>query len=212
MEAYDPVRNLRFWPLESMARFGQNPFGENIWRIVHAPSRRSLVHGEGDKPRWLPTYPQAGDAWVLEKWLSAYDFTRCTPETWNMSMTLLGPYPSRGEYELAHIFNPAPLGEIEKIITLIEAGGRYSANENKNALKDELDKEKKDKQNYWHARLMDRMHAFGTAPMVGFGGGRGTKTKDIRLTAEEANLPTKPGHMSARPTKQKYDVSELIEA
>src|SRR4249920_2040494 len=108
MEHYDPKSSLRFWPLEKMSRFGQNPFGENKWRIVWAPSRRSLVHGAGMKPQWIVTHQHAGNAWILEKWLSAYEFTKCTAEVWNMSLTLLGPYPSRGEYELAHLFQPYP--------------------------------------------------------------------------------------------------------
>jgi len=198
-----------------MARFGQNPFGENKWRIVHAPSRRSLVHGHGRKPKWLPTYPQAGSGWVLEKWLSAYEFTKCTAEVWNMSMTILGPYPSRGEYELAHNFGnllPSDVN-IEKLIQMIEAGpNRHSANENAVSLRAEAEKEQKDAKNYREALIRNTLPAFGNAPMSGRNGGRGTKTFDLPHTAQSAGLPTKGGHIIQRQGTKRYDVNELIEA
>lgn len=197
-----------------MACFGQNPFGENLWRIVHAPSRRCLVHEEGRKPKWLPAYPQAGNCWVLEKWLSAYEFTKCTPELWNSTMTFMGPYPSRGEYELAHIFESVPAADanIGKIISWIEAGKRHSANENRNSIREDLAREEKARQSYWHDRLMDRTHAFGTAAFVGYGGGRGTKTREFPLTAESAGLPQRPGSTLVKQGRKQYDVSHLIEA
>lgn len=196
-----------------MARFGQNPFGENKWRIVHAPSRRSLVHGHGYKPQWLPTYPQAGNHWVLEKWLSAHDFTKCDAETWNMSLTLLGPYPSRGEYELAHVFDPYPQGEVGKLIQMIEAGReRYSAYENSVSLRAEAEKEELAGKRYREAVIRNALPAFGAAPMSGPGGGRGTKTFDLPLTAQQAGLPTGAGHIRQRQGTKRYDVSELITA
>ncbi len=213
MEHYDPKSNLRFWPLESMARYGQNPFGENIWRIVHAPSRRSLVHGHGRKPKWLVTYPQAGDHWVLEKWLSAYDFTKCTAQTWNQSMTLLGPYPSRGEYELCHIFELAlpESGNIEKLITWIEAGSKYSMYENMLSMRAEADREGQTGKSYREAVIRNALPAFGGAAMSGAGGGRGTKTNfDLPISANMMGLPKKAGHI-LQGTVGKYDVSHLIE-
>lgn len=197
-----------------MARFGQNPFGENKWRIIHAPSRRSLVHGYGQKPRWLPTYPQAGTCWVLEKWLSAYDFTKCTAETWNQSLTLLGPYPSRGEYELAHTFTDLLPSDVnlEKLISMIEAGReRHSAYENSVSLRNDAEKEEREAKNYREAVIRNALPAFGAAAMSGPGGGRGTKTFDLRLTAEQAGLPVGKGHIRQGITKKKYDASQLIE-
>lgn len=221
MEHYDPKGNLRFWPLESMARFGQNPFGENIWRVVHAPSRRSLVHGHGRKPKWLPTYPQAGNAWVLEKWLSAYEFTKCTAEVWNMSMTLLGPYPSRGEYELAHVFPDFNVNP-EKIITWIEAGKRYSANENANSLKQDMERENEAGVKYRKDVIMNALPAFGNAPMAGYGGGRGIKTQPDAYSANDFGWrpsgarpkdPMRGIHTPmVRPSSKRVDVSQLIEA
>jgi len=110
-----------------MARFGQNPYGDNLYRIVFAPSRRYLVYGEwpnGErKATWLPKYPEVGDSWVLERWLTPFEYARCTPEEWNRELTVLGPYPDRGEYEICHKFNRVvPQDEnITKLVELIEA-------------------------------------------------------------------------------------------
>ncbi len=203
--------SLRFWPLESMSRFGQNPFGENKWRIVHAPSRRSLVHGRGQKPKWLPTYPQAGTCWVLEKWLSAYEFTKMTADMWNQSLTLLGPYPSRGEYEHAHTFaNLLPSDvNLDRLISMIEAGrNRYSAYENSVSLRNDAEKEEREAKNYREAVIRNALPAFGGAAMSGRGGGRGTKTFDFPDAPR--GLP-QPGHMAVKQGRKKYDTSQLIE-
>lgn len=216
MEHYDPQASLQHWQgsSESLARMGLNPFGENMYRVVYAPSRRSMVKQSAKRHQWMRTYPQAGVAWVLEKWLSAYEFTGMGPEQWAQNpVGVLGPYPERGEYELMHIFYPAPasLGHIEKIIRMTEAGKKYRAAENMVALKDEVDRERKEDKRVWHDRLMDRTAAFGTAPISAYGGGRGTKTKEFTLTASDVRKPVKAGHMMARPTSQRYDVSHLIQ-
>jgi len=216
VEHYDPISHLQHWggSKESLSKFGVNPFGENIWRVVYAPSRRSLVRQSKQKHIWMRTYPQAGVAWVLEKWKSAFEFAG-SKETWESSgIGVLGDYPTRGEYELAHIFFPSPasIGHVGQMITLIDAGpAKFSANENKNSIRATLDKEKSDERKYWHDRLMERTHSFGTAPFVGYGGQRGTKVKDFKIAAHETGLP-KAGHLITRQGRKRYDVSDLITA
>jgi hypothetical protein len=214
VEHYDPTSHLQHWggSVESLSGCGLNPFGENIWRIVYAPSRRSLVRQSAKRHIWMRTYPQAGVAWVLEKWKSAFEFAG-PRERWESSgIGVLGDYPSRGEYELAHIFYPAPasIGHVKQMITLTEAGpAKFSANENKNAIRAELDRQKVSEQKYWHDRLMERTHAFGTAPFSASGGSRGTKTREFKIAAQDTGLPG-PGHLVTRQGTKRYDVSELI--
>lgn len=214
---YDPKSNLRFWPTESMSRFGQNPYGGNLYRIVFAPSRRHIVYGEwpdgSRKADWVRTYADLGDCWVLEKWLSAYDFTKCTAETWNMMLTVLGPYPDRGEYELVHAFEACPPADanLDKLISWIEAGRKYSAAENLTSLRKDLEEEETGRRNQRLARISNALPAFGAAAMSGPGGGRGTKTMPMQYTAEELNLPTKRT-MRAAASGQRVDVQQLIEA
>jgi len=217
MEHYDPISHLQHWgnSKESLSKFGLNPFGENMWRVVYAPSRRSMVRQSAKRHIWMRTYPQAGVAWVLEKWKSAWEFAG-SRATWESSgIGVLGEYPSRGEYEHSHTFYPGPasLGHIERMIALTEAGpARFSANENKNAIRAEMDKQKISDQKYWHDRLMERTHAFGTAPFSAAGGSRGSKTRDFKIAAQQTGLPTQAGHMMIRQGRKKYDVSDLIEA
>lgn len=215
MEHYDPVSHLQHWggSKEALSRFGVNPFGENLWRVVYAPSRRSMVRQSAKRHIWMRTYPQAGVAWVLEHWISAFDFAGSRAAWESSGIGVLGEYPSRGEYEHSHTFYPSPasIGHIERMITLTLAGpARFSANENKNAIRAELDKQKKSEQAYWHDRLMERTRAFGTAPFSAAGGSRGTKTRDFKIAAQDANLPSQAGHMMIRQGRKQYDTSQLI--
>src|SRR5215472_819456 len=70
------------WPMP-MARFGLNPFGEPIYRVVFAPTVRRLIFGQfadgytGARVR--PSYANVGSKWILEKWISGQEDTRMTP-------------------------------------------------------------------------------------------------------------------------------------
>jgi hypothetical protein len=92
-------------PVGSLKRFGTNPYGDAMFRVVWSESRYYLVGGEhvgydgdpspdrvvkarGKDPnvnsrekcyKWLPLYPSV-HRWVLECWKSGLAFTGCTPE------------------------------------------------------------------------------------------------------------------------------------
>ena len=76
---------------EVLGHFGRNQFGEPLYRIVRADSRKQYIAGE-----YGPKYPAWKAAWVIEAW--------CAPENygeksqWEETRTL-GPFPSRGDYE-----------------------------------------------------------------------------------------------------------------
>lgn len=211
--AYDPKSSLIHYP-EPMARFGLNDFSEPKYRIVLNRSRRSLVHGQGRKPAWLRTYPDIKPhVYVMERWLSAYEFTKTTAAIWNATMTILGPYPSRGEWQMIHAFDHVLPGDsdIGKLIVWSEAGKRFSANENLNAIKGDVAQEKAAVRKQNHDRQMERFPAFGTKPMVGGHVSRGTKSApNLSLTAQELGLPTKPGR-TTKATGKQYSVEHLIE-
>ena len=79
--------------------------------------------------------------------------------------------------------------------------------------RDELNQKIADQRKQNRDMLLNKLPAFGAAAMSGLGGGRGTKTNfDLPLTANEARLPTKAGHILQRQGTKKYDVSQLIEA
>ena len=198
-----------------MARFGQNPYGQNLYRVVFAPSRRYLVYGEwpsGErKAQWLPKYPEVGNSWVLERWLTPFEYARCTPDEWNRELTILGPYPDHGEYEICHKFDLVNPGDenLTKLINLIEQshkttrrnGKVFDNPENTVACMRNAEREQAKISADMQDRIGNVLPAFGAAPMSGYGGSRGTKAFPVERSAVEAGLPV------MRPTKRGKHIS-----
>src|ERR1700761_2477938 len=106
------------YPL-SMARYGLNPHGESLYRVVFAPSVKKIVGGEfadGFKGyRVRPAYRQLGQVWILERWLSPMRLTGMTEQKYNeqyadpyTGLISTGPYPQRGSYVLCEELNGNP--------------------------------------------------------------------------------------------------------
>lgn len=100
-----------------LARFGQNPHGDNLWRIAFTDSVRRMVGGKWpdgkEEYRYKKVYTgkEAKGRWVLEKWRSAFELTLCTPETYLMQFGAIspnGPYPYKGDYEEVWVFTGSP--------------------------------------------------------------------------------------------------------
>ena len=209
MIAADPANSIRHYPM-AMSRFGTNPFGENKFRIILASSRRSLVYGqwnEAGTPRakYCQTYPQIPEgAWVLEEWQDAFTFTGgMTAAQWNLEMTVLGPYPHRGEYVMCGNtgFHPEQVN-IEKLIRLVHASDRYSWAEKLAACRNQATKEEIERKCQREAIIRDAFPAFGHAPFSQLSTGRGGagKTTPVRYSANELGLPVpqgKPGEATA---------------
>lgn len=101
-----------------LKKYGENLYGENIYRISWGPSRCYIVGGWWEVEHEFgykiqPKYGR-GEKWILEKWMppSVYG----TPQAWD-SQTLsaegfyqVGPYPSHGEFEAAAVFSTGPGG------------------------------------------------------------------------------------------------------
>jgi hypothetical protein len=112
-----------------MARFGLNPHGEPMWRIVYADSVKRLVGGRWpdgkEEYRLARTYQGKGakGKWVLESWISALEHTGCTVEDYLIKFQSPGcvttiqsePYPYNGTYVQRHIFIGEPAG-VEQLI------------------------------------------------------------------------------------------------
>ncbi len=210
-----PHEQLRHHPTP-MGRYGTNPYGDNLYRLIFAPSRRHIVYGEwpdgSQKAQWVRRYPEVGDAWILERWLTPFEYARCTPEEWNRELTILGPYPERGEYEICHKFNLVnPTDEsLPKLIELIEQshkktrrkGNVFDNPENTVKCMENAEREQASISSEMQALIGNVLPAFGASPMSGYGGGRSTKAPPVRLSAQEANLPTMP-----RPTGERKQVS-----
>jgi len=122
------------WVGSSLRHFGTNPYDENLWRVVWAPSRVHMIGGKwGDNGqveyRWVPRYG-GKESWILEKWVDAITYAG-TPEAWEITnkcpngsgLLTCGPYPYRGEYEECFTFPAYPsTGAVERVINWIRWG------------------------------------------------------------------------------------------
>jgi hypothetical protein len=202
----DPV----LWTGGSLERFGQNPYGQNIWRVVWGPTRLYLVGGrwtdreEGkitrqvDEYRWIPRYGDA-DGWVLEKWLSAVEFAG-SKEAWDMQnldpetgLEQLGPYPVRGEYESAWKFPTYPTASaVELVIQMIQYGKqKYNQADIRAAHRQALEAREKERGENLEAMIRDAMPAF---PLRGLSGSPYRSAPDpLRLTTKDLSkrMPNK---------------------
>lgn len=120
------------WCAPLLREFGQNPMGENIMRIVWAPSRLMLFGGffaedGGFAYRRMPKY---GDkrVFVLEKWVPGRHYG--TPKLWRAQTTnpegylSIGPYPARGVYECTYMFGTEGFGFVPLLPELVHDTAR----------------------------------------------------------------------------------------
>lgn len=201
-----------------MARFGQNRYGENLFRIVHADSRRFIVAGEWQagelKGRVCASeellYPMFATrklldsdgvwhggyidgVWILEKWQGP-DMSRAR---WEIERPAL-PFEERGDYHFSHAFDSVgPVdSNLDKLISWIQEGEKRSQQEVYNGCRDSYAAEKKANQNQAYDRIRDSLSAHLDFPMSGAYAMRNSKTKEMRLTAEQAGMPTGFNHVT----------------
>jgi hypothetical protein len=203
------------WPI-SLGRFGTSPFGQNLYRMVYAPTVRKLIFGTNSVgvtgAHVRPAYRHLGDVWILEKWISGAQACQMTPTEYEnygprcpqSGMLLEGPYPTRGLYAHCWTFDADTLqngieGAIDKIIGLIRAGEGKSLAEIK-AGNAELDakNERTDAANRF-LRVRETESCFGIRPASLPGGPRVGNQKSLRnpITADKTGLPTKRGSVMA---------------
>lgn len=162
-------RSVPSWCETTLAKFGQNPYGENIYRIVWGWDRLTPVAEQIDM-RELALHPEKigttrfvqkyflnmdGELnrWILEKWMPPQTFgspEQWKKDTWDATLLtyLLGPYPSHGEYEFSHAFqteigNPVDLTPhlVALIVsTIIYGKEHFSYAERRQAILDEMDR------------------------------------------------------------------------
>lgn len=181
-----------------MARFGQNPFGENLYRIVLASSVMHLVGGQwhdGNKAyRSVPKYRNQYQGWILEAW----SLPRMSEREWNSyadpisGWPLLGPYPSRGEYDVAWSFDKGvDADNLDTIIGAIERGRNRSFQDVRDFAAKEYEQEQAAVRSARDAEIRDAFTAFGVLPkpissLTGVS--RGTKTAPEMRSANELGL------------------------
>ena len=198
--------SLKFSPID-MSRHGKNPFGENSFRIVWAPTRTMVVLDSSKRQVIVPKYRAAGEHWILEGWMSGFELTHCTPEQWKQhpAAATLGEYPTRGDYECAHVFEACTPDDanIDKLVMWINESRKRSYQENRLASKLEYEAQEKSQRNRNVDRLRDKCSSFLDAPISGGKVSRGTKTDALLRSAQEVNMPTEEGfHAGKKPRKR----------
>lgn len=97
-----------------LRHYGQNRYGENLFRIVMLSSRCYLAGGFWAKEgvfgyRRVPKYSMHEHKWALEIWRCASVYG--TPALWDSQTTSMegyyqvGPYPCHGEFECCAVFS-----------------------------------------------------------------------------------------------------------
>lgn len=191
----------------SMARFGLTPYGNNLYRIVFAPSVRHLIGGRWRdgrvEYRSRPTYGNMGNEWVLERWLPAEEFCQMTREEYEIrfrnesGLFTMGPYPTEGVYFLCNDapVRPEAIDSIGKLIEGIEFGRRNRSHarvvENQQLIAADLAANEKAEDDLMLSRIQEKRPAFGNRPTSFRGGVHSTKSKVEMHRA----APFKPGGM-----------------
>ena len=185
-----------------LRRFGQNPFGENIYRAVWAPQKLIWSYEEQ-----VPEYPNLGEQWVLEKWLSVEEDTggmsRAEWEIKNFDVesgkSILGPYPAYGYYNFSFALGegvPCNAQAMELVAQLIERGKLHSAAEKQLALR-QREEERKQQQRQKISDVVDDVQtaAMRGAAFSGFGGhSKDKRPEDVRIDLSHEDLLRKrPG-------------------
>lgn len=194
----DGAPTIQFFP-RPMGRFGQNPFGDNLFRIVLAPSVARLIGGQwpdGSRGyRWSVPLSYRGKGWILEAW----DWCRISSREWDAAADPIsgwpvnGPYPARGEYYLAWEFDRGvDADSLEQIIGAIDRGRRRSFEEVRQFHKAEYEAEERGRKREQDAAIRNDYTAFGVTPkpissLTGVF--RGTKTIPEMKSANELGLP-----------------------
>ena len=125
LAALGPVEPV--WITRDLRRFGRNPHGHNVYRLVWSPNKLMHLDNEVMPPRW-----------GLEKWLSPEQFAG-SEIVYNMGPQRQGPYPREGYWCESFAMPPGvPLSAevITALCTLIERGRANTFGERVAALKE----------------------------------------------------------------------------
>lgn len=170
----------KHWIEDRLRRFGTNPYGENIYRVIWSENQLMWEYGKQVKK-----YGNGKDRWILEKWLPPETYDK---DAWEKAVevvdgeyvSVLGPFPSRGQYEHCYTFEGAegqycPVEEslVELICACIERGRMVTPQEKIRAHREAQEAKEKERQRIiddaWqdakpavHAEMPDHIERFGS--------------------------------------------------
>lgn len=159
---------------------GLNRFNEPNFRLVWGGTRLHWIGGRFENEGFVgttrePKYSSAMDEWHLEAWQAPEAYG--SKESWNQKYTvcldgawidIMGPFPSRGDYESVTSFPPVPLNTTvcDALVRLVERSRVLTRSERKLSVTSGLDKKEKDWDSWADDVLDDAFPAFGTRPHV----------------------------------------------
>lgn len=129
------------WVEKRLRKYGRNPYGENIYRVIWSETRHTICDG-----KLTLEYGEFQPQWMLEKWKSAEEYAGMGPIEWDMRTRdpitneyIIGPYPSEGFFCHCYSFGNADLVDatVNLICWAIEKGLGLSPAERKQGLEDE---------------------------------------------------------------------------
>jgi hypothetical protein len=152
------------------------------------------------KAVYVKKHHAVGDQWIMERWLPAEEYAKCSKDAWDRDLLILGPWPERGEYEVCHVFEAAPPDacNIETLVCLVEKSRAVSFYDTQVHVRNQAAKEKKAIGDQQEAMIRNWLPAFGTRPVSGYGGSSSRKTMPILKSANELGLPTQGGQIRTR--------------
>jgi len=190
-----------------MHRYGLNPFGKPMYRVVWSDSRTYLLGGNWEGGSFEVRETELYDgvhAWILEKWQSAEQFAG-SREAWDQTerdtnTPSLGPYPSEGEYVFAYRFPFEPTDSMVSIWIRANNGtlAMSKAEQKESILAPLLARKKKDYQRIDDVfedsqpafRFADAMvSAVGNGNVIHRKPSKRIKDVNFRLGAEDLGLP-----------------------
>ena len=208
------------WPMMSMKVYGTIPGREEpLFRIVFASSVKHLVGGDFADGftgyRVVPTYEYIGDKWILEKWVSGYDFTKQTEieykaqwEDPTTHLCITGPYPRLGAYQWVWTFNkPEQIGAAGIVAALVNKAKYNNKAANRQALEEgrKLAKKKQFQQNF--DKMHDAQRAFGIRAANIGGRVKATKSAPPLMDARKLGLPVRGGGTRVNPNAEQLEVA-----
>jgi hypothetical protein len=172
------------WVEALLSKFGRNPYGQPLYRVIWSENRLEYVLQADGKYGWQSRYPQT-QRWILEKWLP----TSYSREKWYELFSApeggcyLGPYLEHGDYhctyrlEFRGEFMPLTLAVVEYYARLIEAGREATEAQRRYAIEQRHEKARREWSNRCDDIFDDSQPAFGVTRLMS---GYGPKTADRR--------------------------------
>lgn len=168
------------WVDKLLTKFGTNPAGKNIYRVVWSEDRLAIEYGKE-----IRKYGDGKERWILEKWMPPEMYDKAA---WEAAVevvdgefvSVLGPFPNQGEYEHCYTFEglegqfcPVTDTLVELICACIERGRMKTAQEHIRAHREKQEAAEKEKQrlidDVWndskpavHAEMPDHIERFAS--------------------------------------------------